>query len=327
MENHQGYATRWQNKRAFGITWQDLQSNGTSWQNQYGYMADRQNLRSYARSWHNQNIYATWWQKQNNYAAFWQHPNGYQTYWQNPTNYAGNWQNDHTCETGLKERRKYETSWNDQREYATMPFEPEAFRVSDRTSTALIKSLLNPETKNDSLWKLAAWQKNIPDLPLKLWNTPHVVTSLLIEICSFYEDVQNRRLTKSQSKMLCYIIELINCIGGHPVTRMLCLQINLPDYLLPFMSFVPNDKIYEKPCALCLNVLSTLLRANEQETVDYVLKMDCVNICLHTMHYGSVYLKTAGVYTMLNFLATDLGFAYVVKDVSQTSKIIQALGQ
>ncbi|KHJ48562.1 cell differentiation family, Rcd1 [Trichuris suis] len=207
-----------------------------------------------------------------------------------------------------------------------MSSEPEFTCVSDHTSTLLVNSLLYPETRNESLWKLVRWQNDIPDLALKLWCTPNVVTILLFEMCSLYKDVQNKTLTTLQSKMACNIIELIKCIASHPVTRMLCLQVNLPAYLQPFMSFVPNEKIYEKPCALCLNVLSTLLQANDQAATDYVLKMDFVNVCLHTMNYGSVYLKTTGVYTMLKFLETELGFSYVRNDASQISKIIHALG-
>lgn len=184
---------------------------------------------------------------------------------------------------------------------------------NNETLTNLVLALTHPDTqsRDNALLELSKKREDFPDLAPMLWHSYATISALLQEITAVYPHLSPPTLTSPASNRVCNALALLQCVASHPDTRGLFLHAHLPLYLYPFLSSVSRSKPFEYLRLTSLGVIGALVKVDDTEVVQFLLRTEIIPLCLRIMESGSELSKTVATFIVQKILLDDVGLSYI----------------
>ena len=174
-----------------------------------------------------------------------------------------------------------------------------------------VQSLLNPETREQSLAELSKKRELVPDLAPLLWHSFGTMSALLQEIVAIYPLISPPQLTAQQSNSVCNALALLQCVASHQDTRGYFLQANIPLFLYPFLHTTSKQRQFEYLRLTSLGVVGALVKPDDKDVIQFLLNTEIIPLLLRIMEQGSELSKTVATFILQKILLDDHGLAYI----------------
>lgn len=130
-----------------------------------------------------------------------------------------------------------------------------------------------------------------------------IMAILLQEVLSAYQKMETGNLNIRSSKRLANVLTLFQSIAANKETRGKLVNAHIPNYLVPFILFENIEDYIENVRAMCLSVFGIIVQAREAEIIQWALKSNIVDVCLHAIEIGNELSKVSQFYkTIVEFL-------------------------
>ncbi|WCJ37533.1 CCR4-NOT transcription complex subunit 9 [Euphorbia peplus] len=198
-----------------------------------------------------------------------------------------------------------------------------------------IEALQNPLTREDALKQLSKSQSDHAiylDMPVRdnlaplLWNSFGTITILLQEIISVYHLLSTPLLTQKVAKRVCNALALLQSVAIHPDTKPLLIRAKIPLYLHPLLKTSNIDKSHEYLRLTSLGVIGSLIKHDDEQALQFILKTETFPYFLHCMEIGTELTKTVATYILNRVLSHDDGLKYCCVLADRFFIIGRALG-
>ena len=193
----------------------------------------------------------------------------------------------------------------------------------------LIGDLLNYETREHALMELSRKRENVEDLAVLLYNSFGAMAALLKEIISVYPTIHPPTLNAHQSNRVCNALALLQCVASHAQTRGAFLQANIPLFLYPFLNMNTSSKTrpFEYLRLTSLGVIGALVKTDEKEVINFLLKTEIIPLCLRIMESGTELSKTVATFILQKILLDETGLNYICQTYDRFSHVAMILGK
>ncbi|VDN57251.1 unnamed protein product [Dracunculus medinensis] len=190
-----------------------------------------------------------------------------------------------------------------------------------------ILDLGDPRKRENALLELSRRRDVVPDLPLWLWYSTGSMVALVIEVISIYPAIVPPTLTAQQSNRVCNALALMQCVASHRETRAQFLAAHVPLFLYPFLHTTADTRPFEFLRLTSLGVIGALVKADEQEVIQFLLSTEIIPLCLQIMSSGTELSKTVATFILQKVLLDDNGLAYVCQTYERFSHVAMILGK
>lgn len=192
-----------------------------------------------------------------------------------------------------------------------------------------IKDLLSCETRESALMELSRKRETVPDLALMLWHSFGAIAALLQEIIAVYPTIHPPTLNAHQSNRVCNALALLQCVASHPETRGVFLQANIPLFLYPFLNMNTSSKTrpFEYLRLTSLGVIGALVKTDEKEVINFLLKTEIIPLCLRIMESGTELSKTVATFILQKILLDETGLNYICQTYDRFSHVAMILAK
>ncbi|OTF80916.1 cell differentiation protein RCD1-like protein, partial [Euroglyphus maynei] len=193
----------------------------------------------------------------------------------------------------------------------------------------LIGDLLNYETREHALMELSRKRENVEDLAVLLYSSFGAMAALLQEIISIYPTIHPPTLNAHQSNRVCNALALLQCVASHSQTRAAFLQANIPLFLYPFLNMNTSSKTrpFEYLRLTSLGVIGALVKTDEKEVINFLLKTEIIPLCLRIMESGTELSKTVATFILQKILLDETGLNYICQTYDRFSHVAMILGK
>lgn len=179
--------------------------------------------------------------------------------------------------------------------------------------------------REQALLELGKKREQYDDLPLVLWNSFGVMTSLLDEIVSVYPLLSPPNLSSAASNRVCNALALLQCVAAHPETRNLFLNAHIPLFLYPFLNTNSKQRSFEYLRLTSLGVIGALVKNDTPEVISFLLTTEIIPLCLRIMESSSELSKTVAIFIVQKILVDDAGLAYVCQTYERFAAVASVL--
>src|SRR6218665_370212 len=192
-----------------------------------------------------------------------------------------------------------------------------------------IQDLLTVEKREVALIELSKKRDNVPDLAVMLWNSFGATIALINEIVAVYPTISPPVLNATQSNRVCNALALMQCVASHPETRGEFLAANIPLYLYPFLSMSATSKArpFEYLRLTSLGVIGALVKTDEKEVINFLLKTEIIPLCLRIMESGTELSKTVATFILQKILLDETGLNYICHTYDRFSHVAMILSK
>lgn len=207
-----------------------------------------------------------------------------------------------------------------------MPLPPPGSRaLDDEKVYQWIIELSYGPNREQALLELGKKREQYDDLPLVLWNSFGVMTSLLDEIVSVYPLLSPPNLSSNASNRVCNALALLQCVAAHPETRNLFLNAHIPLFLYPFLNTNSKQRPFEYLRLTSLGVIGALVKNDTPEVISFLLTTEIIPLCLRIMESSSELSKTVAIFIVQKILVDDAGLAYVCQTYERFAAVASVL--
>ncbi|KAI3648024.1 hypothetical protein MP228_008245 [Amoeboaphelidium protococcarum] len=200
---------------------------------------------------------------------------------------------------------------NFQQQQQQQQYQQQLHVSEDEHIQALVKDLLNPQTREFALLELSKRRETYDDLAPLLWFSFGVTAVLLQEIVAIYPMLSPPTLTVGHSNRVCNALALIQCIASHPDTRTPFMSAHIPLFLYPFLNTVNRSRPYEYLRLTSLGVIGALVKNDNTDVINFLLQTEIIPLCLRIMETGTEISKTVSIFIIQKILLVDVGLSYV----------------
>lgn len=179
--------------------------------------------------------------------------------------------------------------------------------------------------REEALLELGKQREQYEDLPLVLWNSFGVMTSLLDEIISVYPLLSPPNLSSSASNRVCNALALLQCVAAHPETRTFFLNANIPLFLYPFLNTNSKQRTFEYLRLTSLGVIGALVKNDTPEVISFLLTTEIIPLCLRIMESSAELSKTVAIFIVQKILTDDNGLSYVCQTYERFAAVASVL--
>lgn len=138
-----------------------------------------------------------------------------------------------------------------------------------------------------------------------------IMAILLQEVLSAYQKMETGNLNIRSSKRLANVLTLFQSIAANKETRGKLVDAHIPNYLIPFILFENIEDYIENVRAICLSVFGIIVQAREAEIIQWALKSNIVDVCLHAIEIGNELSKVIAMHIIESILQDNCGISYV----------------
>ncbi len=192
-----------------------------------------------------------------------------------------------------------------------------------------ITDLLQTETREAALMELSRRRETVADLAVMLWHSFGAIAALLQEIIAVYPTIHPPTLNAHQSNRVCNALALLQCVASHPETRAVFLQANIPLFLYPFLNMNTSSKTrpFEYLRLTSLGVIGALVKTDEKEVINFLLKTEIIPLCLRIMESGTELSKTVATFILQKILLDETGLNYICQTYDRFSHVAMILAK
>lgn len=193
----------------------------------------------------------------------------------------------------------------------------------------LISELATHDTRENALMELSRKRESVEDLAVLLWNSFGTIAALLQEIISVYPTIHPPTLNAHQSNRVCNALALLQCVASHSQTRRVFLQANIPLFLYPFLNMTTSSKTrpFEYLRLTSLGVIGALVKTDEKEVINFLLKTEIIPLCLRIMESGTELSKTVATFILQKILLDETGLNYICQTYDRFSHVAMILAK
>lgn len=175
-----------------------------------------------------------------------------------------------------------------------------------------VQDLRNESRRELALLELSKRRESVVDLAPILWHSFGTIVVLIQEIVRIYPQLSPPpTLTAPASNRVCNSLALLQCVASHQETRPLFLRANIPLLLYPFLNTVSKDRPFEYLRLTSLGVIGALVKVDDSEVIQFLLKTEIIPLCLRIMESGSELSKTVATFIVQKLLFDDQGLIYI----------------
>lgn len=205
------------------------------------------------------------------------------------------------------------------------PTAPGSRALDDEKVYKWIVELSYGPNREEALLELGKQREQYDDLPLVLWNSFGVMTSLLDEIISVYPLLSPPNLSSSASNRVCNALALLQCVAAHPETRTMFLNANIPLFLYPFLNTNSKQRTFEYLRLTSLGVIGALVKNDTPEVISFLLTTEIIPLCLRIMESSAELSKTVAIFIVQKILTDDHGLSYVCQTYERFAAVAAVL--
>eukprot|EP01063_Lacrimia_lanifica_P004309 TRINITY_DN123_c0_g7_i1.p1 TRINITY_DN123_c0_g7~~TRINITY_DN123_c0_g7_i1.p1 ORF type:complete len:342 (+),score=166.03 TRINITY_DN123_c0_g7_i1:122-1147(+) len=188
-----------------------------------------------------------------------------------------------------------------------------------------VLGLLGADYRENSLYELSKKRDQFPELAPTLWYSVGVMAALLQEVIMVYSMLSPPDLARAASNRICNALALLQCVASHKDTRMLCIKAHLPLFLYPFLNTTTKNRPFEYLRLTSLGVIGALVKADDAEVMNFLLKTEIIPLCLRIMETGSELSKTVATFIVQKILIFDVGLQYMCASPERFYAVSQVL--
>ncbi|EAX96625.1 Cell differentiation family, Rcd1-like containing protein [Trichomonas vaginalis G3] len=186
---------------------------------------------------------------------------------------------------------------------------------------------LSPKERAEALHILSVQREQIPGLAPYLWYSPATITALLSEIISIYPYLATNNLNIPLSNRVCNVLTLFQCVAGHDETRTPFVRANIPIYLFPFLHQTSQSREAEYFKLTSLGIIGSLVKAEQPDIIEYLLKADFVPLCLRILQFSQEISRTVAAFIIQKILSDAGGKNYICSTREHIETVLKVLNR
>jgi len=188
------------------------------------------------------------------------------------------------------------------------------YSENDREFEKVIEHIANlkyPEKREEALGELSRKRESFQQLAVYLWHSVGTLAILLQEIVAIYPLLSPQTLSQPVSYKVCNVLGLLQCLALHQDTRSLFLSAHIPLFLYPFLNTSHRAKPFENLRVTSLGVIGALVKGDDSDAIDFLMKTEIIPLCLRIMKRGQELSRTVATFIVQKILLDDNGLSYI----------------
>ena len=183
----------------------------------------------------------------------------------------------------------------------------------------------NEDTRWEAIENLNKYIEKNKNIAIYLWYSRGTMAALVQEIIKAYEYLSTSKLTKEKSDKIKYIIALFQNISLHPETRKEYIESQLLVFLYPFLKCTNKSKLYEVIKVSTLSVIAALVKNNDSDIINFLIKTEIIPVILRIMEKGSELIRAVTCFIVQRIIVDINGLKYICELRERLLAIIYVL--
>lgn len=205
---------------------------------------------------------------------------------------------------------------------------PEKDIIQNEEEELIIKytdEIKNEDTRYKAIENLYKYCEKNKNIAIYLWYSRGTVAALLQEIINAYQYLSPSKLTNEKSDKIKYIISLFQNIALHQKTRKEFIESQLLVFLYPFLKCTNKTKSYEIIRVSALSVIAALVKNNDSDIINFLIKTEIIPVILRIMEKGSELIRAVTCFIVQRIIVDVNGLKYICELKQRLYAIIYVL--
>ena len=206
--------------------------------------------------------------------------------------------------------------------------EKENTKILQKEEELIIKytdEIKNEKTRFKAIENLYKYREKNKNIAVYLWYSRGTMAALLQEIISTYQYLSPSKLTNENSDKAKYIISLFQNIALNPKTRKEFLESQLLVFLYPFLKCSNKTKSYEIIRVSALGVIAALVKFDDSDTINFLIKTGIIPVILRIMEKGTELIRAVTSFIVQRIIVDINGLKYICEIKQRLYAIIYVL--
>ena len=174
-----------------------------------------------------------------------------------------------------------------------------------------IEEIKNEETRSQAIENLYRYKGENSNLAIYLWYSGGTMAAFLQEITYTYQYLTTPKFTNEKLNKAKYIISLIQEIALHPKTRKEFLDSQMLVFLYPFLRCSSKIKSYDVIRVTSLGVIAALVKINDSDVINFLIKTEIIPIILRNMEKGTEIIRSTASFIIQRIIDDINGLKYM----------------
>ena len=174
-----------------------------------------------------------------------------------------------------------------------------------------IEEIKNEETRSQAIENLYRYKGENSNLAIYLWYSGGTMAAFLQEIIYTYQFLTTPKFTNEKLNKAKYIISLIQEIALHPKTRKEFLDSQMLVFLYPFLRCSSKIKSYDVIRVTSLGVIAALVKINDSDVINFLIKTEIIPIILRNMEKGTEIIRSTASFIIQRIIDDINGLKYM----------------
>ena len=174
-----------------------------------------------------------------------------------------------------------------------------------------IEEIKNEETRSQAIENLYRYKGENSNLAIYLWYSCGTMAAFLQEIIYTYQYLTTPKFTNEKLNKAKYIISLIQEIALHPKTRKEFLDSQMLVFLYPFLRCSSKIKSYDVIRVTSLGVIAALVKINDSDVINFLIKTEIIPIILRNMEKGTEIIRSTASFIIQRIIDDINGLKYM----------------
>ena len=174
-----------------------------------------------------------------------------------------------------------------------------------------IEEIKNEETRSQAIENLYRYKGENSNLAIYLWYSGGTMAAFLQEIIYTYQYLTTPKFTNEKLNKAKYIISLIQEIALHPKTRKEFLDSQMLVFLYPFLRCSSKIKSYDVIRVTSLGVIAALVKINDSDVINFLIKTEIIPIILRNMEKGAEIIRSTASFIIQRIIDDINGLKYM----------------
>ena len=173
------------------------------------------------------------------------------------------------------------------------------------------EEIKNEETRFKAIENLYKYADKNRNIAIYLWYSRGTMAALVQEIIKAYQYLPSSKLTNEKMYKIKYTISLIQNLALHPTTRKEFIESQLLVFLYPFLKCSNKTKLHEIIKVSVLGVIAALVKNNDSEIINFLIKTEIIPVILRNMEKGSDLIKAITCFIVQRIIMDINGLKYI----------------
>jgi CCR4-NOT transcription complex subunit 9 len=169
----------------------------------------------------------------------------------------------------------------------------------------------NEETRLKAIENLYKYREKIKNIGIYLWYTRGTMAVLLQELIANYQYLSPSKFNNINVEKTKHIISLFQIIALNPETRKEFIESQLLVFLYPFLKCSNKTKSYEVICVTILGVIAALVKIDDPDAINFLVKTGIIPVILRLMEKGTDLIMALSCFIFQRIIVDINGFKYI----------------